>query len=49
MTITILTMTATTTADCQSQDDVCDNSEGCESESVVCIDDRGSNEADNNG
>lgn len=33
--------------DCQSQDDFCDNDEGCES--VDCIDDRGFDEDDYNG
>jgi hypothetical protein len=35
--------------DCQSQDDFCDNDEGCESESVDCIDGRGFGEDDYNG
>jgi hypothetical protein len=35
-------------SDCQSQDDF-DYSEGCESESMDCIDDRGFDESDYNG
>lgn len=34
---------------CQSYDDYCDESEGCDREDVDCIDDRGFDEDDYNG
>jgi hypothetical protein len=34
---------------CQEEDDFCDSDEGCRSDSVDCIDDRGFDEDDYNG